>query len=495
MIYYRKKKIQADFPLFFAVSGIKKGVQAVLTFIVLVSFTTPGCTLFDPKNLRPEPENIPQTYSFYSQEGEPPEKWWTSFKSPELNQWVDTALNEGFTIRKAWARLEQAEATAKKQGAARLPGLNAIAGAEHSRSWTGTEKGSTLNRSDDFSFGLAASFELDLWGRVKSQTQSAGLLAMASRSDLHAAAVSVAGEVTATWLDLILVAEEIEVVKKQLSTNQDILYVLDLRVLHGQASLLDILQQQEVIAATKALLPPLYATQSTLQTKLAILTGQPPGQQFSLAETFLPDLPPVPATGLPAELLAARPDIQAAGLRLESSQWTIAAAKADRLPNITLSATGTYGATSLDDIFDSWIAQLAGNLLFPLFDGGSRSAELERTKAVAKERLAEYEETVFTAIKEVEDALVAEIRQGEKYIATKKQLEAARMGLAEAQRRYLAGIDDFLPTLQAINSVQSLERSLLAEQATLLNNRVALYRALGGNWPKELVQKEMQDNL
>jgi len=163
----------------------------------------------------------------------------------------------------------------------------------------------------------------------------------------------------------------------------------------------------------------------------------------------------------------------------------VSAALADRLPAIRLSASASYGADDLDLLFDNWMARLAGSITGPIFDAGSRKAEVERTRAVVDERLAAYKLTVATAVQEVEDALVLEAKQGEYIEALKTQLEAARSAYDESLARYRKGLNDYLPVLSALTSVQLLERGLVQAEHDLLVYRVQLHLALGGTWMRE----------
>ena len=206
----------------------------------------------------------------------------------------------------------------------------------------------------------------------------------------------------------------------------------------------------------------------------------------------LPQLPPLPDAGLPADLLLQRPDIQAALARLEAADFKVAAARADRLPALKLSASGTYKAEQIKEILDNWYLNLAANLIAPLIDGGRRAAEVERTKAVVKERLAAYREVVLTAIREVEEALVREKKQQEYIAGLQRQITFANRAVAEAKERYLKGQADYLRVLTATLSVQGLERNLISAKRDMLVLRVSLYRALGGTWKLEAPHAERQ---
>jgi outer membrane protein TolC len=252
------------------------------------------------------------------------------------------------------------------------------------------------------------------------------------------------------------------------------------------ASALDVYQQRQVVEGVKAQIPLVEAQEQLLLHELALLLGKPPRSRISITRTALVLPEAVPATGIPADLLANRPDIRAAWRRLQSADWRVSAARADRLPAIRLTAGASFGPAQPDLLWENWLLNLAANLAAPILDGNRRAAEVDRTKAVADERLWAYRETVLTAIKEVEDALVSEAKRREHIAALQLQIDAAKRALEEARDRYRKAIDDYLPVLTQLLAVQTLERNLIQQRAQLILDRLALYRALGGAWPKDL---------
>ena len=312
------------------------------------------------------------------------------------------------------------------------------------------------------------------------------LEASATREDLNAAAITVAAEVTERWINIISQRMQKRLLDKQLETNQTYLELVELRYRKAMVSALDVYQQRQIVESVKAQIPLVESQEQLLLHELAILLGKPPRTSIQISRKDLSVPEEVPATGLPADLLANRPDVRAAGLRLQAADWQVAAAHADRLPAISLTAQATYGPAELDLLFDNWVLNLASNLTAPIFDGKRRAAEVDRTRAVVDENLAAYRETVFTAIKEVEDALISESKQREHIKALELQIDAARKALEEARERYLKGIENYLPVLTQLITVQNLDRDLIEQKAELLVDRLNLYRALGGTWTKDL---------
>ncbi len=459
-------------------------------FVSLLLFLA-GCSPFAPAAFAPDLPDLPSEYSLY-QQGEPPRApWWQAFGSSELNRLITLSLTDGFSIRQAWARLDQARATAAKAGASLFPELSLEADISHTRQKYQSSSGgdSVYATTRDYSLGLAGSYELDLWGRIHSSLEAEQLTAEASLEDVHTAFMTLSGQIAENWITLLQVRREQSLIKEQIATNQIYLDVLELRFDKSLSSALDVFQQRAVLAQSKTLLPPLEAQEQVLLHETAVLLGKSPRFDLHLTQDTLPEPLPFPSTGIPADLLANRPDVRAAGLRLQSSEWEIAAARADRLPAITLTAQADYTSDSSSTLFDNWLANLAAGLTGPIFDGNRRSAEVERVRAVARERLALYEETVMQAVRDVENALVNGEKQQAYLDATKKQLALAKTTLQQARERYQNGIVDYLTVLTNLLNVQSLERNLVQRQADLLLYQIALYRTLGGSWYGERVTK------
>ncbi|HQH67056.1 MAG TPA: TolC family protein, partial [Candidatus Hydrogenedentes bacterium] len=209
-------------------------------------------------------------------------------------------------------------------------------------------------------------------------------------------------------------------------------------------------QQRQIVAGTESLLPPLEAALQTTLHELAVLLGQEPRTELGMVLAALPEVGPLPEPGLPAELLARRPDIRAAGLRLRSADWRVSVARADRLPALRLTGSASYGADDWDLVFDNWAATLAAGVTGPIFDAGQRKAEVERARAVVDERLAAYRESVLIAAKEVETALFEEVKQVEYIEALNRELDAVRNAHEQALLRYRKGSNDYLPVVSAL---------------------------------------------
>lgn len=441
-----------------------------------------GCSLLMscahvPVDMPLEPESLPETYSLFDANQPIADQWWRSWQSDDLNRLIDLALTNGFSIRTAEARLRQAAAVARREASALVPEITLSGGA----GYTEREQNDIRTESETYSLKLAGSYELDLWGRVSSIADAAEADVEASRSDLRTARITLAGQVAETWVNLLVQQNQLALLNSQRATSEQTLELLNLRFKNALSTSLDVFQQQQVVEEARALIPLAEARIAVFQHQLAILLGLPPTTSLELTRQTLPTVNPIPGTGLPIDLLANRPDIRASGYRLVAAGERVQAAQANRLPALRLTADAGYASEDLSTLFDNWLANLAGNLLLPLLDGGNRRAQVSQAEALRDERLLDYRQTVYQAVADVEDALIQEQKQVEHLAATVRQLEAARNGLAEAIYRYRNGLQDYLAVLTQQLSVQRLERDWVARKGQRLLYRIALHRALGGD--------------
>lgn len=446
---------------------------------MILSLTLHSCAPFSPEKRLADKGMVPSAYSNASLEDEIVQRWWETFNDNQLNALVETALENNYTLQQSWARLKQARALAVKSGAALYPDLSLDSAASTGRRQT--SNGRTVTDSvESYTLGLSSNYEIDLWGRIRSEKAADALSAAASRQDLNAAALTLTANVASRWIGVLSQRMQKQLLEQQLQANKTLEELIELRFRKSLATALDVFQQRQLVAQSRAQLPLVERDERQLLNELAVLLGRTPFKIPEITSRSF-DLPEdVPVTGIPLQLLSARPDIQAAMDRLEAADWNVAAAKADRLPNLRLSAGATFQSDTLDLIWDNWFLNMLGNLTAPLFDGHRRKAEVDRLKAVVEENLAAYRHTILTAVREVEDALVGEEKLRAHLEGLQSQLSAAQNALNEARSRYQNGLIDYLPVLTQLLSVQSLERTIIQRNADLLVARVNLHRALGG---------------
>ena len=407
-----------------------------------------------------------------------PEQWWLTFEDPTLDRLIAQALADNLTLQSAWDRLDRARAVARKADADFVPQLSGEAGFRSTRS----RINSNTDSSQSYSLGMAASYEVDLWGRIRSTSEAAELDALASAENLQTAALTLSAQVATTWFQLLEQRGQIEILKQQQHTNEQGLELISLQFRTGQIGIADLLQQRQVVESRRGERALAAGRAQVLQNQLAVLLGVTPDQAPQITVDKLGELPPLPITGLQSSLLERRPDVRAAWLQLEAADQRVAAAVADRFPRLSLTGRANTTDEQIEDLFNDWLASLAANLLAPLIDGGRRIAEVERSQAVAAENFHIYGQKVLDALAEVENALIQEQRQQEYLVSINRQLELAVQATERIRDRYLNGAEDYQRILGALLSKQFLQRTQLSAKRELFVNRVNLCRALAGGW-------------
>jgi len=461
---------------------MNKKTLLIILYAVSLFFGCFACHPFHPQRIDSSEKILP---AFFPDDGGLSVKsdhWWEDFNNPELNALVQRALCANFTIQSAWARLDQMEATALKAGANLYPQASLDASTGSTR-FQDTAK-------ETYSSVLAASYEIDLWGRVRSEKTAALMDAAASRCDLETAAMTVAAELTRLWIEILEQRAQKILLEQQLDANQVYLELVELRFQKAMVSAVDVFQQKQAVHRVLAQIPLAEARMRTLHNELALLVGATSAAQVKIREDHLPDLPPLPQTGLPLELIKNRPDIRAALMRLQAADWKMAVARADCLPALRLTARAGYENNDFSALFDNWLVNIAANLTAPLFDGHRRRAEVKRSQAIVAERLIQYQQTLLTAAMEVQNALIREFKQGQHIRSLEKQTLFTRRALELSRQRYLKGLSDYLPVLTALTSADKLEADMIRSQREMLIYRINLYRALGGGWTDELPRKD-----
>ena len=442
-----------------------------MLFILAISACTPTAQI----PIDSTPVLLPKAFSQQGQQrlNEP---WWQSIGDPKLQILIERALANNQNLMVIAERLLQSEALARRAGADLMPSLdaNGSAGTIKTR-----DDRSTDSRTDIF-IGLAAAYEIDLWGMLQAREDAALFDARASSEDVQTAALSLAAQLANVWYQLAASYGQLELLKQQQEVNRMGLGLIQLRFNAGQIGIADVLQQKQLIESTTGELAQQRSTAKTLEHQLAILTGVAPGMFQIPGTPALINLPPLPSTGVPLDLLANRPDIRSRYASLLAADERIAAAVADRYPQLSISADLNTSGSNAYNLFDNWLASLAANIVGPILDGGSRQAEVDRTSAAAREKLHAYGEALLVAVGEVEDALVQEKEQRLLINSLEIQLELATRTLQSVKDRYKQGAENYQRVLIALLSQQGLQRTLVSGRQQLISYRIDLYRALGG---------------
>lgn len=451
------------------------GIPYILLLGCLLAFLS-GCaprTMDASLPLAPPP-------SFSAPGGqEMPARWWAAFEDRQLAAAVDSALANNFSLRAAWQRLLAAQAVVERESSALLPDLEAS-----------IQSGVSFPRPDfvggeNVRLGLSSQYEVDLWGRIRAGADAERFRADATFADYQAAALSLSAEIALAWFQLAEARGQARQAGQQLETNEQIIDLLRARFGSGLIRSVDILRQQQLAEATREQRVGAESRAEVLEHRLAVLLGVAPQGELQAVPDSLPQLPPLPETGIPAELVRRRPDVQTAFHLLQAADRDLAAAISNKYPRLSLSASTSIRSNDIDNLFENWAYSIAGNLLAPIFYGGQLRAEADRNEAVRNQRLYEYGQATLIAFREVEDALVRESKQSERIGVIEEQLALARQTYGQLRVQYFNGAGNYLDVLTALTQAQQLRRSLLSARLGLLEFRIALYRALAGGFETE----------
>jgi len=432
------------------------------------------------------PVDIPDKFSFQGG-GQIAGKWWESFEDPQLAALIEEAINENFTIRAAWDRLRQAEAIAKKAGAKLLPSADYQGGITRTRQ----EATNQLTGADDttyttsYKLGIVSSYEVDLWGRIRSTRRAAVLDADAARENLYAAAITLSANVAKSWYRLAEAGRQVELVKDQIETNEKVLSLVKARFNKGQVGASDVFRQQQLLEATRSQLNQAREDAVIFQHTLSVLTGMAPKTGWTGQEVKLVSIGELPELKVPSDSINRRPDVRRAYKSVQAADMRVAAAIADQYPSVTINPTLSTSASRAEDLFDDWVASLAANVVGPLFDADLRKAEVERTRAVLSQSINEYGQVILEALREIEDALNQEYYQRRNVRYIQQQLVMARKVYERTRQNYIKGQADYLRVLDAQESMQSLERNELTARRLLVERRIDLYRSVAGSLEME----------
>lgn len=420
-------------------------------------------------------------------DGEARGPWWRAYGDTVLDGLVERALDANVSIAQAEAQLRGARALVDTARAGAWPTLGVNAGATRGRSTASRSGGATVagGTSTLYTASLAASWEPDLWGRVRRGVEQAQGNAQASADDLENARLAVATAVVQDYVALRLADAQQALLGALVDDAARALQLTRDRVAAGVASDADVAQAQAQLEGTRAQAIDVQSQRAASEHALAVLVGEAPAR-FSITPAADPGalalaLPPV-APGLPAALLERRPDVAGAERRLAAANAGIGVAQAAWFPSITLGASLGSEAGALSKLFSAPAAvwSLGPALAATLFDGGARRAQTEQARAAYDAALATYRGDVLGAMQEVEDALASLRVLADEAVVEQRAVDAAQRSLSLVTSQYRAGTVGYADVVGARSTAITAQRTLLALQGSRLQASVQLVKALGG---------------
>ena len=475
-----------------------KGRFFYYTLALATCFLVYGCINLGPDYQRPDMGiQVPESYEFEPSAKQPLEiedRWWEIFEDRELDQMVADALKYNWDVKQAAARILEVRARYVQVRSDRFPQVDG-GGARDRRQVNGGETRDNFI-VDTYDLSAAASFELDLWNRLKKASRAAWEDILAEEENRRTVAQAVVAETVSLYLGMEAVERRLQIAQQSIKAFRQSLQFVEIRYRRGLISVLDVRQASRVLAGAETIVPQLEQDLGIIQQQLSVLLGRYPETRAPRRqpEDYYKLLPPVPP-GLPSDLLMRRPDLRAAENRLRSLNELVGVARAARLPRITL--TGEYGVTSedLNKLLrtDNIIWNLTAGIVQPVFDAGRLKAGQRAAEARYEQGVAEYVKAVLDAFAEVEQALLIRQLQLDRREREITFLTEARATQRVAENRYVKGLSNYLDVLNAQITRYQAEDSLVLVDLSLFRNRVALHRALGGNWAEPEVLKIKED--
>jgi len=424
---------------------------------------------------------------------EPVERWWTSFRNPDLDNLVQRAVRANLDIKLAAARVAEARAARGIVASGLYPSVDAAASATRNRLGVIPPAGGAQAAArfvpvefNDYRIGFDASWELDLFGRIRRGLQAAGADAAAAEEARREVLVTVLGEVGRTYAELRGFQRRLDIARKNIDIQQDTLDLAKARAAAGLATQLDVARASARLEATRAVVPTLRRGIETSIHRVSVLLGQEPGalRVELLPGAPVPVIPPEVPIGLPSGLLERRPDVRRAEARVAAASARVGEAEAGFFPRFVLSGSAGRQASQLHDITLGMgnFFGVGPAVSLPILTAGRIRSQVAVQDARLREAAIAYRSTVLSALEETENALVSYARERSR----RERLESAVASDEESVRLsselYKAGLTDFLSVLEAQRDLHANE-DLLAQSLTAQTiHLIALYKALGGGW-------------
>ncbi|NNA56314.1 efflux transporter outer membrane subunit [Pseudomonas koreensis] len=422
--------------------------------------------------------------------------WWELYGDQQLNALVEKLNSANQTIAQSEAQYRQAQALVRSARGAFYPSVDLSVGKTRSSQGTGSSSSSLSSSAsgirDTYNAQLGVSWEADIWGKLRRSLQANEASAQASFADLAAMRLSQQSELVQNYLQLRVIDQQKRLLESTVAAYEKSLQMTQNQYRAGISGRDAVAQAQTQLKSTQGDLVDLIWQRAQFENAIAVLTGQAPAE-FSIAESQnIPNLPQIPLS-LPSQLLERRPDIASAERSVIAANANIGVAKAAYYPDLTLSMSGGYSSSTSKNLLTlpNRFWSVGPKLDLPIFDGGIRSAEVDRTEAAYDQTVAKYRQTVLDGFREVENYLV-QLKVYEDEAAVRQEaLDAARDSLRLTQNQYKAGLIAYIDVVVVQATALSNERTVLNILQSRLIASVQLIAALGGGWDGDL---EVSDN-
>jgi outer membrane protein, multidrug efflux system len=449
-----------------------------------------GCAI-GPHYKRPAP-GAPETFRGDTQAGATNSfadlPWWQVFQDETLQELIRAALTNNYDLRIAATRVEQAHAIELEARSQFFPAVGYVGGASRGKNAaSGAPSFNNGVTEDTFLLAGEATWELDLWGKIRRLNESARAQYFASQEARHDVTISVISQVAQAYFQLMALDDELKISREATNSYNDSLDLFNARMQGGVASRLETATAEALKAAAAATIPEFERQVAVQENLISVLVGQNPGPVMRAGKPLEELLPPDVPAGLPSSLLERRPDVREAEQLVHSANAQIGVAEANFLPQISL--TALFGqvspAASTFTAGEANVWNLAATAAGPLFQGGQLAAQYRQVKAAWEQARLQYLAAVLNAMQEVSDALVARQKFGEETVEQSHAVDAYQEALTVSMERYKSGQASYYEVLQEQQLLFPAEVTLVQTRLNHLLAVVDLYRALGGGWTPE----------
>ncbi len=410
--------------------------------------------------------------------------WWDAFQDPALSKLVADTIVGNLDLKAAVARVDQARAQYGLARSALFPQVNADASGQHVRVSRNTFSGAFFPQNyGAYDVDLSASYEIDIWGRLRRATEAAHAQLLASEEGRRTVVLTLVSEVADAYIQLLALDDELAIAQRTLESRREVLRLQKARFEGGVAPESDMRQAEAQYQTAAAAVPALQREVAQQENLISLLAGRNPGAVERGHAFGQLAFPPVPA-GLPSDLLARRPDVRQAEQSLIAANANIGVARAAYFPRISLTALLGLQSQQLSQLFkdSSFTWTGATGLTQAVFNGGALRSQVALAQARQRELVADYQSAVISALRDVNDALIARSTLEQQRAEQEKNVAALTRLLELAKRRYQEGAAIFLEVATAEQSLFDAQIALDSVRAQLFQSYADLYRAFGGGW-------------
>lgn len=417
---------------------------------------------------------------------QPVAAWWSQLNDEQLNQLITDSLQQNHSVRIAQASLAESRALLRNSKLDRYPTVEAGVSGTRQKQSVDVVGDVDSRISETYQAGFDASWELDIFGRVRNGVKLSKAQLAAREADLQAAQVSIAAEVASAYISLRGNQYLLDVALRNVLNQQETLQLTQRFLEVGRGDQLDVARAESQLELTRSSIPTLHAQVNVALNRIGVLTGKPTAE-LKTALTQVKSLPEIPASfavGNPADLLKRRPDVRRAEQALAGAVAEYNIRVADMYPSVTFSGGLGYLSTDWTRLGNSGTDtfSFSPRIQWAAFNLGRVDAQIDAADARTQARIAEFEQQVLVALEETDNALQNFSREEERRIDLQRALNASNQAAFFARKRFEVGSSDFLTVLDAERSQLNVSAQLAQSDMQVLLNLVAVYKSLGGGW-------------